>query len=83
MVFRPYLDTHKVWDYVHAKGVQPKLNVLDMIRKSCTVTQRKSTRREILMHINATYDIDLTEDSLEWKYAMTHFSEGDLTLTPN
>ena len=83
MGFTPYHETHKVWDYVHAKGVQPRLNVLAMIRKSCTVTQRKSSRREILLHINATYNLDLTEESLEWRYAMTHFSEGDLTLTPN
>jgi len=83
MGFIPYHHTHDVWDYVHAKGVQPKLDVLAMIRKSCSVTRRTSTRKVILDHINVTYDLDLAEDSTEWIYAMTHFSDGPLTLTPN
>lgn len=81
--FTPYHHTHKVWEYVHAKGVQPKMDILAMIRKSCSVTQRKSSRKDIRLHINATHGLELEEDSLEWQYAMTHFSDGDLPLTPN
>lgn len=83
MGFTPYHKEHEVWEYVHAKGVKPKWNLLDLIRKSCTVTQRTTPRKDILDHINVTHDTQFTLDSVEWKYAMTHFRDGDLQLTPN
>ena len=54
-----------------------------MIRKSCSVTRRTSSRQDILRHINAHYDLELVEDSPEWVYAMRHFKDGPLSLTPN
>lgn len=83
MGFTPYHRNHTVWEYVHAKGVQPKWNLLDMIRKSCTVTQRRTPRKEILEHLNVTYNTEFTLESVEWQYAMTHFKDGDLRLVPN
>lgn len=82
MGFAPYHRDHKVWEYVHAKGVCPKTNVLMMLRKCCTVTQRTTPRAEVLAHVNVLHDLALTEDMPEWTYAMTHFRDGPLPLTP-
>lgn len=83
MGYTPYDKSHAVWEFVYAKGVQPKIDVLHMIRKSCSVTRRTSSRLDILRHINAHYDLELVEDSPEWVYAMRHFKDGPLSLTPN
>ncbi len=83
MGYTPYDKSHAVWEFVYAKGVQPKIDVLHMIRKSCSVTRRTSSRQDILRHINAHYDLELVEDSPEWVYAMRHFKDGPLSLTPN
>ena len=80
MGFDPIHPTNDVWEYVFAKGVQPKVNVLHLIRTCTTIADIKTSRGDILYHVNNTHDLALTEDSLEWGYAMTHFADGALPL---
>jgi hypothetical protein len=80
MGFDPIHPTNDVWEYVFAKGVQPKVNVLHLIRTCTTIADIKTSREDILYHVNNTHDFALTEDSLEWGYAMTHFADGALPL---
>lgn len=83
MGFHPFHKNHEVWEYVFAKGLQPKLDVLHMIRKCTTIADVKTPREEILHHVNKKHDQDLTTDSLAWAYAMTHFADGPLPLKPS
>ena len=83
MGFEPFHPTHDVWEYVFAKGVRPKTDVLHLIRTCTTISDVKTSREEILHHVNKVHQLDLTLDSLEWGYAMTHFADGALPLKPN
>lgn len=83
MGFTPFDPTHEIWDYVTAKGVQPKMNVLHLIRTCSTIANVKTAREDVLHHVNRTHQLDLTLDSLEWGYAMTHFADGALPLKPS
>ena len=83
MGFQPFHPEHSVWEYVREKGLQPRLDVLHLIRTCTRISNVKTPRDKILHHVNMTHQMDLKMDSLDWMYAMTHFADGPLPLKPN
>ena len=61
MGFQPFHPEHSVWEYVREKGLQPRLDVLHLIRTCTRISNVKTPRDKILHHVNMTHQMDLKD----------------------